>query len=69
MAEEFPDALITGVDLSPIQPSLVPENVHFFVDDIEDEWVDPENKYDYIHLRFALNTLKDRKALMERAMR
>ncbi|KAK3950954.1 S-adenosyl-L-methionine-dependent methyltransferase [Pseudoneurospora amorphoporcata] len=69
LAEEYPDAVITGIDLSPIQPSFVPENVRFFVDDIEDEWVDPENKYDYIHMRFALHTLKDRKSLMERVIR
>ncbi|KAK3401873.1 S-adenosyl-L-methionine-dependent methyltransferase [Sordaria brevicollis] len=69
VAEKYPDAVITGIDLSPIQPSFVPENVHFIVDDMEDEWVDPENKYDYIHLRFALHTLKDRKTLMKRALR
>ncbi|KAK3342731.1 S-adenosyl-L-methionine-dependent methyltransferase [Neurospora tetraspora] len=69
LAENYPDAVITGIDLSPIQPRFVPENVRFYVDDIEDEWVDPENKYDYIHLRFALHTLKDRKSLMQRVMR
>lgn len=69
VAESYPDAVITGVDLSPIQPSFVPENVRFYVDDVEDEWVDPVNKYDYIHLRFALHTLKDRKSLMQRVMR
>ncbi|EGO54359.1 hypothetical protein NEUTE1DRAFT_148702 [Neurospora tetrasperma FGSC 2508] len=69
LAESYPDAVITGVDLSPIQPSFVPENVRFYVDDFEDEWVDPVNKYDYIHLRFALHTLKDRKSLMQRVMR
>ena len=69
VAESYPDAVITGVDLSPIQPSFVPENVRFYVDDFEDEWVDPVNKYDYIHLRFALHTLKDRNSLMQRVMR
>jgi hypothetical protein len=33
MGDEFPDAQIIGTDLSPIQPSHVPPNVRFFVED------------------------------------
>jgi len=29
----FPEATITGTDLSPVQPNDVPENVYFLVDD------------------------------------
>ncbi|KAK1466663.1 methyltransferase [Colletotrichum cuscutae] len=35
----YPSAEVTGVDLSPIQPSWVPSNVRFFVDDVEDDWL------------------------------
>ncbi|KAL1969252.1 hypothetical protein VTN77DRAFT_9444 [Rasamsonia byssochlamydoides] len=33
----FPSAEVIGNDLSPSQPSLVPPNVKFMVDDVEDE--------------------------------
>jgi ubiquinone/menaquinone biosynthesis C-methylase UbiE len=33
MGDEFPESQITGTDLSPIQPSYVPPNVRFFVED------------------------------------
>lgn len=49
-ASVFPDAEITGTDLSPVQPTEVPENVHFLVDDAdEDEWLWQENYFDLIH--------------------
>jgi hypothetical protein len=69
VGDKFPNTQIIGIDLSPIQPDFVPENVHFFVDDFEEEWVDPENKYDYIHVRFTLFSVRDRKALYRKALR
>lgn len=33
MGDEFPQAEITGTDLSPIQPTCVPPNVTFYVED------------------------------------
>ena len=35
VAEMFDAATVTGVDIAPIQPSLVPPNCSFEVDDIE----------------------------------
>ncbi|KAK1540916.1 methyltransferase domain-containing protein [Colletotrichum paranaense] len=35
MGDFFPNAEVTGIDLSPIQPSWVPPNVNFEVDDVE----------------------------------
>ncbi|KAK3682339.1 S-adenosyl-L-methionine-dependent methyltransferase [Podospora appendiculata] len=69
LGDKYPQAHITGLDLSPIQPNFVPENVHFFVDDFEEEWVDPENKYDFIHIRHTAHSVKDRKLLLQRALR
>ncbi|KAI8660012.1 hypothetical protein NCS56_01219800 [Fusarium sp. Ph1] len=48
--DEHPEAEIIGVDLSPIQPSFVPPNVQFLVDDIDEEWNYSE-PFDYIHSR------------------
>ncbi|QMW33970.1 hypothetical protein G4B84_009436 [Aspergillus flavus NRRL3357] len=38
IADEFPNAEILGIDLSPIQPHWVPPNCKFVVDDVEAEW-------------------------------
>ncbi|KAH7411286.1 S-adenosyl-L-methionine-dependent methyltransferase [Cadophora sp. MPI-SDFR-AT-0126] len=49
-AEKNPSAVVTGTDLSAIQPDLVPPNVQFQISDAEDEW-DFSQKFDYIHGR------------------
>ncbi|KAK2041695.1 S-adenosyl-L-methionine-dependent methyltransferase, partial [Colletotrichum somersetense] len=46
MADEYPDADVVGIDLSPIQPEFVPPNVHFLVDDADARWLYPENTFD-----------------------
>ncbi|KAM0264890.1 hypothetical protein ACHAQJ_000406 [Trichoderma viride] len=58
VAKMFPSAEIVGLDLSPIQPFMVPPNVRFLVDDVEDEWMD-RGGYDFIHLRHSCIYLKD----------
>ncbi|KAI9773254.1 MAG: hypothetical protein M1839_002166, partial [Geoglossum umbratile] len=39
MGDKYPSAWVLGNDLSPIQPFMVPPNVHFEVDDIEKRWM------------------------------
>lgn len=58
-ADEFPAAQVIGTDLSPIQPSWVPPNCKFVIDDAEGEWDYPENSVDYIHVRSLFGSLKD----------
>lgn len=59
------------MDLSPIQPDWIPENVLFVVDDIEHEggWTYEDNKFDYIHIRHTLHSIKNRKELWDRIYR
>ncbi|KAH8680259.1 S-adenosyl-L-methionine-dependent methyltransferase, partial [Ilyonectria robusta] len=52
-ADEHPEAEVIGIDLSPIQPDLVPPNVRFIIDDIDEEW-NYSAPFDYIHSR-AMN--------------
>lgn len=60
MGDEFPDAEVQATDLSPIQPSSVPENVHFFIDDAsEEDWALPPGHFDYIHTRVLLGCFTD----------
>lgn len=62
-ASLFPKAAITGTDLSPVQPTEVPENVHFLVDDAtEKEWLWEANHFDFIHIGHmsgAMESFKD----------
>lgn len=67
VGETYPAATITGIDLSPIQPNYVPENVHFFVDDFEEDWPDPESSFDFIHIRHTVHSVRDRASLLARA--
>ncbi|KAK2748780.1 hypothetical protein FQN57_000361 [Myotisia sp. PD_48] len=40
-ADLYPSAEVIGNDITPIQPSNVPPNLKFVIDDIEDEWGKP----------------------------
>ncbi|KAH0612473.1 uncharacterized protein H6S33_008853 [Morchella sextelata] len=59
MGERYPSAEVIGTDLSPIQPSWVPPNVHFQIDDAESEWTFPKNYFDLIHIRHLSGAIKD----------
>ncbi len=48
-----------GTDLSPIQPSWVPSNCRFELDNCEEEWTYADNTFDYIHIRCLLGSIKD----------
>ncbi|KAF5247073.1 hypothetical protein FAUST_925 [Fusarium austroamericanum] len=69
MADLHPSAEVVGVDLSPIQPNFVPLNCRFEVDDINKEWTYPDNKFDFIHLRYMTGTVPNWKDLLQKAQR
>jgi SAM-dependent methyltransferase len=48
--DDHSEAEVIGLDLSPIQPSFVPPNVRFLIDDIHEQW-DFSEPFDYIHSR------------------
>ncbi|KAI9883977.1 MAG: hypothetical protein M1823_004255 [Watsoniomyces obsoletus] len=62
MGDKYPAAMIIGKDLSPMQPDMVPPNVKFIVDDIEEAW--DEEKFDFIHCRYMCGAIKDWPALV-----
>ncbi|KEZ39585.1 hypothetical protein SAPIO_CDS9496 [Scedosporium apiospermum] len=65
-ADEHPETQVIGVDLSPIQPSFVPPNVSFFVDDLEEPWAynDP---FDFIYFRLMVGSITDWPRLLKQA--
>lgn len=67
VAEQHPEAVVDGIDVSPIQPTWLPPNVQFLVDDYNSEWVDDE-KYDLINARELLGTCPDWVALYRKAL-
>ncbi|OWP05125.1 hypothetical protein B2J93_5643 [Marssonina coronariae] len=68
MGDDFPKAEIQATDLSPIQPSNVPANVHFFIDDAsEEDWAVPPAHFDYIHTRVLLGCFTDFRETIRKA--
>ncbi|RDW84508.1 S-adenosyl-L-methionine-dependent methyltransferase-4 [Coleophoma cylindrospora] len=57
-ADENPAAHVIGIDLSPIQPSFVPPNVEFQIDDLEERWTFSD-KFDFIFARMLNGSLAD----------
>jgi SAM-dependent methyltransferase len=57
MNEKYPDANIIGIDLSHIEYSL--PNCTFEVDDAENDWLWPQNHFDYIHFRCMVGAICD----------
>ncbi|KAJ5547096.1 hypothetical protein N7494_004681 [Penicillium frequentans] len=51
-ADSHPSAEVMGTDLSPIQPSWVPPNLRFLVDDAESPWLFSTSRpFDFVHAR------------------
>ena len=48
LADQFPEAKITGINLSAVQPQFVPPNASFEICDAEEEWMF-NTKFDYMH--------------------
>jgi hypothetical protein len=70
MGDAYPNATIEGTDLSPIQPTDVPANVQFVIDDAEQEdWAVPENHYDYIHTRFMMGCFADFREIIKQGFK
>lgn len=59
IADQFPNAEVVGIDLSPTQPAWVPPNCKFELDDASQDWSFKDNTFDYIHIRFMSGCFKD----------
>ncbi|CCE32993.1 uncharacterized protein CPUR_06916 [Claviceps purpurea 20.1] len=68
-ADRFPNASVTGTDISPCQPQWVPPNVSFEVDDASLEWTWDANHFDFIHMRYIVGGIQNWTALFKEAYR
>jgi len=66
IGEEYPSAQVIGIDLSPTQPTLVPPNVQFEVDDIEEDWTFSA-PFDLVHVRFMACSIANWPKLVNQA--
>ncbi|KAH7251387.1 S-adenosyl-L-methionine-dependent methyltransferase [Fusarium tricinctum] len=65
-ADLHPEAQVIGVDLSPIQPSMVPPNCVFEIDDLEKEWTWSE-PFDFIFARTMTGSFADTERFVKNA--
>ncbi|KAM5364364.1 hypothetical protein ACJZ2D_011561 [Fusarium nematophilum] len=68
-ADEYPNAEVIGTDLSPIQPTWVPPNVKFEIEDCTEEWTFSPDSFDYIHMRYLYGSIGDWSRLFKEAYR
>ncbi|KAL0466353.1 S-adenosyl-L-methionine-dependent methyltransferase [Neurospora intermedia] len=68
-ADEYPHAEVIGTDVSPIQPSWVPPNVKFEIDDCNLDWTYADDSFDFIHMRMLAGVVTDWEKLFRNAFR
>ncbi|KAH7625167.1 S-adenosyl-L-methionine-dependent methyltransferase [Sordaria sp. MPI-SDFR-AT-0083] len=68
-ADDFPNAEVIGTDITPIQPSWVPPNVKFELEDCNQEWTWADNTFDFINMRMLIGVVQDWHALFRQAYR
>lgn len=69
VAEEYPAATVIATDLAPIQPTILPQNCHVVLDDAENSWRFGEKRFDLIHARDLVQSIRDWPKLVEQAHR
>jgi ubiquinone/menaquinone biosynthesis C-methylase UbiE len=67
IADQYPSASVVGTDLSPVQPTMVPPNLKFEIDDFEQEWTFQKDSFDFIHWRLLLASVSDYPKLFRQA--
>ncbi|RBR26405.1 uncharacterized protein FIESC28_00810 [Fusarium coffeatum] len=66
-ADKFPGCEVIGTDISPIQPSWVPPNLKFEIEDCNQDWTFAPESFDYVHLRYMVGCIPDWNQLFEQA--
>ncbi|KFX90733.1 hypothetical protein V490_06314 [Pseudogymnoascus sp. VKM F-3557] len=68
MGDMFENANIIGIDESPIQPSWVPPNVQFEIDDITKPWLMKQSSIDFVHIRTMAGCIPSWPTLLSSAL-
>ncbi|KAF4948636.1 hypothetical protein FGADI_9540 [Fusarium gaditjirri] len=65
-ADAFPQSEVIGVDLSPTQPTMVPANCTFEIEDLEKDWTWAK-PFDFIFSRVMAGSFEDYAAFISKA--
>ncbi|KAJ4243547.1 hypothetical protein NW757_011187 [Fusarium falciforme] len=68
-ADQYPNTEVIGTDISPIQPTWVPANLKFEIEDCTQEWTFEPESFDYVHMRYLYGSISDWSALFKEAFR
>jgi SAM-dependent methyltransferase len=68
VAERYPDAHVFGTDIAPSKLPWAPPNLDIQLEDIEEEWVFPENTFDLIHIRSMAGFIADWPRLLTQSL-
>ncbi|KAK1772059.1 S-adenosyl-L-methionine-dependent methyltransferase [Phialemonium atrogriseum] len=68
-ADQFTNTEVIGMDLSPTQPTWVPPNLKFELDDATQTWSWPDSTFDFVHIRYLFGGIADWNALFKQAYR
>ncbi|KAG8361666.1 hypothetical protein FVEN_g994 [Fusarium venenatum] len=68
-ADQYPEAQIIGTDLSPIQPSWIPPNLQFIIEDCTWDWSFTSGFADYIHARWLMGSIRNWDSFFSEAFR
>jgi hypothetical protein len=69
MADQYGSAEVIGTDLAPTQPTFVPPNCKFEIDDASSEWTFTPNSTDLVFFRFMLGCFADWPAVYREAFK
>ncbi|KIW29310.1 uncharacterized protein PV07_05134 [Cladophialophora immunda] len=67
MADNFPMAEVVATDSSPIQPTWIPPNLEFLIDDCESEWTF-QRGFDFIRLGHMGGSIADWEKLFQQCI-
>ena len=67
MADRFPSAEVLGFDIAAIQPLWIPPNCQFEILDVETDWLQRKDSFDFIHGREFIFAIRDWPALISQA--
>ena len=59
VADEYPGAAVTGTDISAVQPSWIPPNCIFQIDDAQLDWTFKPDYFDFVHIRYLYGGIDD----------
>jgi len=68
-AEAYPDCQVTATELSLMQPSWVPANLKFEIDDATLPWTWADDSFNFVHMRLLSGAIADWAALFRQAYR